>query len=223
GYITVECEVTPPQKFADDLEKQLFPVKDGDYGLDTIPGFGTKYTSFGMTGVWCMDCNHNCRPEIHPIEWLWWMDLSESRPATQTWQATLMVDGSNRFHDWSPSPIAGEIAIPFFVNASTRYIDIQLRHIVSDPIAQSEGALPSPENAFQSGDTTFRMALNIPDAKRQAINANISIQGNWPSNATHYWISALNEVEGGYGGYFHVSTTAESMLAFRLSIARQDH
>jgi hypothetical protein len=223
GYITIECEVTPPQKFAQDLEKQLFPVKDGDYSLDTIPGFGTKHTSFGMTGVWCMDCNHNCRPEIHPIEWLWWLDLSESRPATRTWQVALMVDGSNRFDDWSPSPISGEIAIPFVVNSSTRYLDINLQHIVSDPIAQAEGSLPFPEDAFQFGDTTFRTTVNFPDAKRQAINTNISVKGNWPRTATHFWISELTEVQGGYGGFFHVSTTAESMMAFRLSIGSQDH
>lgn len=223
GYITIECEVTPPQKFAQDLEKQLFPVKDGDYSLDTIPGFGTKYTSFGMTGVWCMDCNHNCRPEIHPIEWLWWMDLSEDRPATQTWHATLMVDGSNRFHDWSPSPISGEIAIPFFVTDYTQHLEFNLKHIVSDPVSKAEASLPMPKTAFQSADTTFRIPLSIPDAKRQAINADLKVQGGWPRASTYYWISDLKPVEGGYGGYFHVSTTAESMLAFELSISTQEH
>ncbi|MEY3441764.1 MAG: hypothetical protein RLZZ519_45 [Bacteroidota bacterium] len=223
GYITIECEVTPPQKFAGVLEKELFPVKDGDYALDTIPGFGTKNTSFGMTGVWCMDCNHNCRPEIHPIEWLWWMDLSENRPATQTWHATLMVDGSNRFHDWSPSPISGEIAIPFFVTDYTRHLEFNLKHIVSDPVSKAEASLPLPETAFQSADTTFRVPITIPDSKRQAINADLNVQGGWPSTSTHYWISNLKAVEGGYGGYFHVSTTAESMLAFELSISTQEH
>jgi hypothetical protein len=218
GYITVECEVTPKQEFADVLHEMFLPTHAGAYGLDTVRNFGVKHPSFGMTGVWCMDCNHNCRPEIHPIEWLWWLDLSKDRPGSEkakSWMVSLMVDGSNRFRDWSASPISGEIAIPFAMDTQARNLTITLQHIASDPTLEGKETAFLPEAAYQTGDTTFNipLALNAPNPPQ----AEVRVTGNWPRVGTHYWISDLQAIPGGYAGYFHIATSVTGMMALRVT------
>jgi hypothetical protein len=220
GYLTVECEVTPPQAFADTLEKMFAPMRKGNYRLDTISNFGTQHASFGMTGPWCMDCNHNCRPEIHPMEWIWWRDMSKDRPGSpnaKSWMASLMVDGSNRFKDWTPSPITGEIAIPFALPPTAKGMRVNLLHIASDPTEND--SLFVPENAIQSGDTTFSFRLDYqPTDGHPAPTCKVQISRGWPSQGTRYWIDTVSEVEGGgLIGYFHVATSVTSLMAFRLT------
>lgn len=218
GYLTVECEVTPPQSFAQVLQDMFLPTQKGAYRLDTIPNFGTQYPSFGMTGVWCMDCNHNCRPEIHPIEWLWWLDLSEGRPGSsqaKSWMVSLMVDGSNRFHDWTPSPIAGEIALPFAVPLHQTTLSVTLEHIASDPMPPRSGFPDIPPQAFHTSDTTLDVVVGTQAPP--PFRATVQVSGGWPEAETRYWISDVHKIPSGYAGYLHVATSVKGLMAFRLT------
>jgi hypothetical protein len=216
GYLSVECEVTPPQQFAELLNKDFFPTNEGVYVIDSLSNFGTKYPTVGMTGVWCMDCNHNCRPEIHPFEWLWWLDMSDSRPGSsyaKSWMVALMVDDSHRFKNWSLSPLSGEIAIPFVVPSVSRSILVDLHNVGGNPV-DDIGGIQVSEDMFQSGDTSFV----IPISASPELNVDMRTTGNWPRAGTRYWISDLRPGPLGWTGYVHVATTVQNLLALRVTI-----
>jgi hypothetical protein len=220
GYLTVECEITPNQEFAAALHKLFLPTRSGAYGLDTIANFGTKHPSMGMTGMWCMDCNHNCRPEIHPIEWLWWLDMGKNRPGSanaKSWMVSLMVDASNRFKDWTQGPLAGEIAIPFVLRDGAKVLRVDLQHIASDPVDLAMEDTLWAADGIQSEDTSFRMPLPVDSPGPNAPIADVRVHGGWPWQCTHYWIGEVRRIHGGYAGYFHIASTVTSMLALRLT------
>jgi hypothetical protein len=220
GYILVECEVTPPQQFMERLEHDFLPMREGVYVLDSMPHFGTKHPSFGLTGVWCMDCNHNCRPEIHPIEWLWWLDLSENRPGSpnaKSWMVALMVDASNRFQDWCSSPLSGEIAIPFSVPRTTSTMLVDMHQIAGDPIPNGRD-LAFDEHTFQSGDTSFVIPYLPNTEAASKLDILMRTSSTWSPGGTHYWISNLELGPNGWTGYLHLSTTVQSLLALRVTI-----
>jgi hypothetical protein len=219
GYLTIECEVTPPQALADDLAKSFFPVEEGEYDLDTVPNFGTRYPSVGMTGVWCMDCNHNCRPEIHPIEWLWWLDLSAERPGSpmaKSWMVSLMVDGSRRFHDWTKSPITGGIAIPVTAPFGSMMV-VTLQKIVADGL-QSELGTQLADQAYQSGDTSFTLPYFPERDIYPALDLRVRTVDGWPRTGVSYWFTGIHPTEQGWAGYLHIAATMQSMLAIRVTV-----
>ncbi|MFN8393866.1 MAG: hypothetical protein U0176_04260 [Bacteroidia bacterium] len=218
GYITIECEVTPQQEFAEELAKKMMPSEDGDYSLDTVPNFGTKYPSFGMTGVWCMDCNHNCRPEIHPIEWLWWLDLSAERPGSpnaKSWMVSLLCDGSNRFHKWSPSPLGGEIALPFILPKGESTLKVNIDWLVGDPVPVADSLWQNgPRNAQELQTAELEVPLNFPGAKAKA-----QIHSTAPNalpNVRYWFTPAGGTTEGGdLRGFLHMSVMVKSLGGFR--------
>lgn len=221
GYLTIECEVTPPLALLDQLHHSMFPVLEGDYDLDTVRYFGTRYPSVGMTGVWCMDCNHNCRPEIHPMEWLWWLDLSKESVGTaeaRTWMVTLMVDGSRRFKDWTPSPATGEIAIPIYVPFG-HVLNLSLEKIVADPSATDMSTIV-PTGAYASGDTTFVVPYFQETANHPALKVELRTLGGWPQRGVRYWLSEVKATEDGYRGFLHVAASVQSILAMRVRVDR---
>lgn len=221
GYITIECEVTPQQEFAEELKQKMMPSEEGDYSLDTVPNFGTKHPSFGMTGVWCMDCNHNCRPEIHPMEWLWWLDLSKERPgseAAKSWMVSLMCDGSNRFHDWSPSPLGGEIALPFILPKSASILKVNIDWLLGDPVPAADSVWENgPRNAQQLQTAELEMPLDFAGTKAKA-----QIKTSAPEALPNvrYWITPAPEASSDANelrGYLHMSVMVKSLGGFRVT------
>lgn len=222
GYITIECEVTPPQEFAEELAQKMMPTRDGDYSLDTIPNFGAKYPAFGMTGVWCMDCNHNCRPEIHPIEWLWWLDLSAGRPGSanaKSWMVALMCDGSNRFHQWSPTPLGGEIAIPFVLPRGSSVLKVGIDWLLGNPVPAADSLWENgPGSALELQTAELEVPLNFSGRKSKA-----QIQSTAPATLPNvrYWFTQDGEPTGPEGdlhGYLHMSVMVRSLGGFRVTI-----
>ncbi len=220
GYLSVECEVTPPQKFADLLEDAFLPVHEGVFELDSIETIGVRHPSMGMTGVWCMDCNHNCRPEIHPIEWIWWLDMSGDRPGSalaKSWMVALMVDDSHRFQDWSSGPLSGEIAIPFAVPREARTIVVDLQNICGDPISV-DSMVRHAEGIFQSADTSFVIPYIPGSGISPKLDLLVRTSGNWPLAGTQYWFSDVQSGANGWTGYLHIATTVQSLLAMRVTV-----
>jgi hypothetical protein len=224
GYITVECEVTPPMKFREQTNRYVFPMIEqakgtghGQWGYDTLPNFGVKHPSFGMTGTWCMDCNHNCRPEIHPIEWLWWLDFAHKGGSDhgKSWMLTMMRDGSDRFDNWAQSPMAGEIAVPFVFPSQAKGLDFKLDILFGDPVEDGRG-LPMPAKTYAAGNEPLTTVLALNEG---TINANIAVEAKSPDAVTRYWISPPQKVphEDLWVGYFHLSTTVANMFSARLT------
>ncbi len=220
GYFTVECELTPPEKFRTILDQQFIPMTAGYKDLDAHPNFGQKYPSFGMTGVWCLDCNHNCRPEIHPIEWLWWLDMSADRPGgmhAKSWMIALMNDASSRFKDWSPSPMEGSIALPFSIPSDAKSMTVKLEHIASDPLQNSEPSnFPEAQNLIQAGVVKHSLAKMDGGNLTVAIEAD---QGWKDSNFRIEWGTlGFDKERGMYNGVLKIHVAIETAFAARVTI-----
>lgn len=219
GYLTIECELTPPELFRDKLDKTFLPMEEGPKDLSQYPNFGQKNPSFGMTGAWCMDCNHNCRPEIHPIEWLWWLDLSEN-PAntahTKHWMLSLMHDDSHRFDDWSQSPMKGSIAIPFVVEEGTNSLNISLELIAADPLQNSE-----PQSFHEGRELIPTNSKIVPLARPNGglLNVKIEPDSSWKNNNFSYSFSELKQDPNSklMTGYFRIFVDVSSIFAARIT------
>lgn len=220
GYFTVECELTPPNQFREILDANFLPMTAGHQALEEHPNFGQQYPSFGMTGTWCLDCNHNCRPEIHPIEWLWWLDMSADRPGgphAKSWMLSLMNDASNRFNDWSPSPMQGSIALPFALPVQAESMTINLQHIASDEIENSEpSVLPEGQSIIQPG--VVKASIAKPDGGNLTVA--ISADQGWKGNdfSIDWGELKLDKENQVYTGFVRIHVAIATVFASRVTI-----
>ena len=128
----LHAEHTPYRPFRATLHELFYPVTGKD--MASHPNFRTNNPNVGMYGVFCLDCNHSCHPELHPYEWLWWMNLSadeDSAENKKTWNLGLLHEGSNRFPKWSPSPKTGRITIPFALDTRRGNPRIHIEHLIA--------------------------------------------------------------------------------------------
>lgn len=125
----LHCECTPPFFRMDSINALFYPTVQPMH-TDVHPNFGRKRPSMGMYGSFVSDCNHHCHPEIHPYEWIWWMDADSVRsPAREEfiWYAGLIRDDSRRQRGWAHYNQTGYIEIPFVLplaETRTLYVDI---------------------------------------------------------------------------------------------------
>jgi len=151
GYLTVECECTPVHALREELQQDFLPTHPGAYSLQEHPNFGLPYPSMGVYGVWCFDCNHSCRPEVHPFDWIWWNDFTPENhryiPGARIWFFAGMRDATRRFDDWSPEPLRGAIALPFYLPPGKQRLSIYM-HVISQDSCREE-ALPAHDNFLE--------------------------------------------------------------------------
>jgi hypothetical protein len=215
GYFTVECEVTPPEEFRKEFEEKVMPLEPGLNELAGHPNFGEKYPSFGMMGALCLDCNHNCRPEIHPIEWLWWLDLAaegSGKPEDWQWLLSLLHDGTERFEDWSASPIEGQISIPFRVAKGVSNYEITLEALVVGGSIPIQSQVPVLAQPLKEGRQQFLLGTGGPQLTVLTKAPNGSEQLNW-------WIEGLQRERqsGDIFGYIRIAAAAREMFSARVS------
>lgn len=117
----LHCEVTPPRERLQVLDSMFFPTEEGDR-LSHHPNFDTVNRQIGVYGAFCSDCNHACHPEIHPYEWIWWLDLTQP-DSIRKWYFGLFKEGSNRFPKWSKRE-EGTITIPFSIRSEADSVSI---------------------------------------------------------------------------------------------------
>lgn len=118
------CEVTPAVEFRSQLNAMFYPVHRNN-DLSKHPNFMNPHPVMGMYGVYVLDCNHSCHPEIHPYEWIWWLNLTEEKTS---WNVGFMRDVSNRFKHWSSAPRTGGINIPFSFSLEEKDWTIHVDH-----------------------------------------------------------------------------------------------
>lgn len=146
--IGVECEVTPSEAAREALPGTLLPIHSGTHNVQDHVAFGTETPSVAVYGTWCADCNHNCRPEIHPIELMWWMGPAEK--GTQVWNIVSFADVSRRFRNWSQSPLQATIDLPLVLEKD-HPVNVYFEPVIMDGDTTFPGPLNCNTFVFETG------------------------------------------------------------------------
>lgn len=225
--LSVECEGTPHPDYMQALDSLLLPTDKDKHGFDH-PNFHGEFPSIGLYGAFCLDCNHNCRPEIHPIDWMWWLDIDSARaevPATRTWFVGLLRDCSNRFDDWSASPLSGTLSIPFLVKAGRR-VHISVDHLLMDEaVPGNYEGVPGSAAYRKNGDEPLLMTQMYSHLRGRAPEFTFTINGqpvdlnNRPSDNGVFTAIEFVEEENGYiRGYVHLFASVKNVFAGRVQV-----
>ena len=166
----IHCEVTPLRAARVSLNEKFYPTVNAN-SIETHINFGQKQPSLGLYGPYILDCNHTCHPEIHPYEWIWWLDLNPNKTKAKKeriWWVGFLRDASKRFVHWSTTPRVGEISIPFIIKATADTAEINMAHQVFtgfDKEAFNKLSLPAGLSNFNFTEKVFTLkgeGLNIP-------------------------------------------------------------
>ncbi|MFN8286986.1 MAG: hypothetical protein U0V74_09555 [Chitinophagales bacterium] len=194
----LHCELTPPKRLRDSLSFLFYPCKPGP-NLDQHPNFCDAHPSVGMYGVFVLDCNHSCHPEIHPYEWLWWLDLNSTGGTIppRTWNFGFMKESSDRFVLWSRPPRVGSISIPFIFKTCERNSSINVTHLVKGkfkPLGLKKlKSLPKQTGTFNFTDSLVQ--VQMPDGKEFPLRLTSNQSLHTP--ALRWWFGSLNTDKSG--------------------------
>lgn len=160
----LHCELTPPDAFRPQLNYTFFPTLPGYGGLKEHPNFESENPTMGFYGVFCNDCNHNCGPELHPYEWVWWMKANEGDESTdRIWHVGLFHESSNRMKKWSVNPKQGSIKIPFAVKLGAdkndrdifTQLQIKVEHLCMGGFSDAGKPVTKMENRFNASEDFY--------------------------------------------------------------------
>lgn len=208
-------ELTPDKKYWKELDSLFYPCVAGTRHKDHV-NFGEDSISLGMYGVLVSDCNHGCRPEIHPYEWIWWLEVNprhDKRPAEKRWLVGLFRESSNRFRSWSRPPRRGVISVPFLFKNTDTGKQIEIEHLVtSEMMPNGLGDLDLPDDVQMFDKTEYNIALG--DTKQQ-----ITLKTNRPlDEGARWWVDGV-QTNGEYvWGYIHVAASVRSVYTARVTI-----
>jgi len=216
----IHCEMTPPAPFRVQLHYLFFPTQPG-LELKDHPNFGTDHPSMGFYGASCLDCNHNCHPEVHPYEWTWWLNLHGSDPSAKTWLIGLFYEGSNRFKHWSRAPKVGKISIPFaFVMKDDKSIapSVTIEHLVFNKFLDKDiSKIGITENTF--GPKLEQNTISISDDNSVKYNIHVDFKGVLLTDGLKYWLSDINWDDKNHvlSGYFNLATAVKELYTTRIT------
>lgn len=210
--IYVECECSPPAEHLDQLFTDFFPCtetgSDEDHTCsksDSLP--------VGVYGAYVSDCLHQCKPEVHPYDWIWWLNTGVPEETQKEWMIGFFGDRSGRFSKWVKPPRQGTIALPFaFPDSADLKIELDTRVLDTfHPLAAS--LRPTAESGIDvySGAGTHRMQV----ASGNLIN--LEIKG-LEAISSAYWISEIKQEEGWVTGYFNLAIGVESLYTASVSM-----
>jgi hypothetical protein len=220
----LHCELTPPRGFRSPLHYLFYPVLPGT-NIEQHPNFMTDKPSMGFYGVNCLDCNHSCHAEIHPYEWLWWLNLHNGTGADKTWLVGLMKDGSNRFHHWSHNPKTGKISIPFafhVVDKASKGRTVTVEHLVFNKFLDTELAkLNLPDNLIDP--SRKYMLVNFTGGPAGDIPVVLNFKSAIVTNGLKYWFSEVNWDEQNHilSGYFNMATSVADLYTMKVTFAQE--
>ncbi len=208
-------ELTPDKRHWQQLDSLFFPCVAGTKHVDHV-NFGEDPISLGMYGVLVSDCNHGCRPEIHPYEWIWWLEVNpkhDNRADEKRWLVGLFRESSNRFRRWSKPPRRGVISVPFLFDNNDDKKEINIEHLVnSEFIEEGMEDLNVPENAQLFCQTNYTVALEGLDQ-----NINLTTNRSLPNGAM-WWIDQVASDGEHVWGYLNVAASVRSVYTARVSI-----
>ena len=218
------CELTPQREFRPMLNYLFYPTLPG-IDMDRHPNFGTRLPSMGFYGATCLDCNHNCHPEMHPYEWIWWMNLHNGNIKDKTWLVGLLKDGSNRFHHWSHNPKTGKITLPFAFEVKDRAAKdrlITIEHLVFNKFLESNLAMLNiPPTAFDANHKTLE--VNLTDDKGGTIPITVAFTNVLLNSGLRYWFTDVNWDEKDHilSGYINMATSVQDLYTMRVTFSGQ--
>lgn len=208
-------ELTPPKEYWNELDSLFFPCVAGTKHVDHV-NFGEDSISLGMYGVLVSDCNHGCRPEIHPYEWIWWLEVNpkhDDLAEEKRWLVGLFRESSNRFKRWSKPPRRGVISIPFLFDAARKDKQIHIDHLVnSELLPKGLNDLTIPDAAKKFDQTTYQVWLdNASD--QLTITANRTL----PEGVT-WWLSDVTSDGEFTVGYINIAASVRSVYTARITV-----
>lgn len=217
----LHCELTPPKRMRDSLNALFYPCMHG-CNLDQHPNFFDMKPTVGMYGIFVLDCNHSCHPEIHPYEWLWWLRFTEKEKApgnfNKDWMIGFFKESSNRFIHWTFPPRVGTISVPFIFKTSETKSYLKLNEIVKGKfrpkgIKRMDG-LPQQTSQFNFTDTI------IPIVLTNGKSFPLQLKTNQVTNsaALKWWLSDLqtDEANEWVWGYFNMVVSVKDGYTARL-------
>lgn len=220
----LHAEHTPYRPFRATLHELFYPVLGKD--MAAHPNFRTNNPNVGMYGVFCLDCNHSCHPELHPYEWLWWMNISQDNDSARNekvWNVGLLHEGSNRFPKWSPSPKTGRISIPFAFETKSGTPHIHIEHLIThafDPASlESFDAYQRPY--FGAGQQSRTIAvINDIQPLQILFTQNLPLQ----TDALRYRLTDLNMDPDTQvlSGFLEINLSAKELYTTRITM-RSEH
>jgi hypothetical protein len=216
----IHCECTPDAELRQALNQSFYPTIS-PYPLEEHPNIGQAYPSMGMYGPLILDCNHHCHPEIHPYEWLWWLDVGSEgnyQADQQVWWVGFFRDVSKRFKHWSSSPRSGQIQIPFVWQAEADSFYIQIEHRVFDGFnADGFSEIDIPEQHYSLSEKSRSFEFLHPMLALRKVNIELSYP--LKLEGISYWISDLkyDQEENLIFGYFNLAASIEDLYTFKFS------
>ncbi len=217
----IHCECTPSEKHFKELDQHLYPVFSGANLLEH-KNFMHAHPTMGMYGAFVLDCNHSCHPEIHPYEWLWWLDLSPEKDHVQdriSWIFGYLRDVSQRQRNWVKGPRSGVISFPFTFRMDNMNKEIYLEHNINDKwrpdkFKKIQGI---PANALSLDFTETVFGIDKPGYEIK-LRTNKKLE----NAAAKIWLSDLNvdETNGLITGYVNLAISVENIYTGRISMTK---
>ncbi len=211
----MHCELTPAIPLRESIHRNFYPCLPGG-SFESHRNFGEKFPTIGMYGAICLDCNHSCHPEIHPYEWIWWLNLNPELDSSdqRTWIAGMFSESSNRFRHWSPANRSGAISIPFTTHVSRDTFDIFIEALVAgeiDTISFAKLSLPNEATAV----TDEAQFFSFPTPAKNLV-FRIHFIGGFPAKGVSWWIgeTVIDELFGMISGNFHIAAGVKDAFAF---------
>lgn len=218
----LHCELTPPKKMRDSVNAYFYPCMHG-CNLDRHPNFYDMKPTVGLYGVFVLDCNHACHPEIHPYEWLWWMKTTAEDRANnnfnKNWMLGFFKESSNRFILWSRPPRVGTISIPFIFKTSESTSYLKLHHVVTGKfkpkgIAKIKDRIPANTHEFNFSDTLIKLQLS----ENKSFPLHLTTNKIIATPALQWWLSDVqtDEQNNWVWGYFNIVVSVKDGYTAKL-------
>lgn len=209
----IHPEHTPLKKNRDSLNKYFLPCLPGTT-VDNHPAWSVTNPTVGCYGAFVLDGNHKGSPEIHPYEWLWWMDTKERTPNKLVWYAGLMREGSNRFLRWSKKPRVGFIKIPFVFDVTDTVNTIKVEHLVVGDM--------KPESLSKLGNYIPTDAVNFNNGGGgMGFSYGNKIKfdfGKLDTKAVSWWVTTETDNKQFVWGYLNIAVSTDDVYAIRVTM-----
>ncbi|HXH19470.1 MAG TPA: hypothetical protein VNJ07_10340, partial [Chitinophagales bacterium] len=218
----LHCELSPPRHYRSMINELVYPVIAGNTATKHHH-FGDEQFTVGVYGAFVSDCNHHCHPEIHPYEWLWWLNVhpdTDIEPNSKTWVFGLFREGSNRMPHWSPKPRTGGISIPFVFPAEKKELLIELHHLVFSSFNEkgfSQLNIPAEALLFDKTEWKFSIADDTLQHVFIILKTNVPLF----QKAIKFWFSSLNydAQNGMLSGKLHLATSADELYTAKVKFS----
>lgn len=204
-------ELTPPKHLHAQLDSLFFPCVRGTKHVDHI-NFGEEHISMGMYGVKVLDCNHRCWPEMHPYEWVWWLELNpkhDDRAKEKRWLVGLIEEASSRFKSWSKGPRRGVISIPFTLKNGENQ-NVIIEHLVTEGMSNKglKELTEAPENALSLTDQQFVVEMGT---------SKLVMSTNMPLEGAKWWLSDVVTDGDVTRGYLKLAIATDVLWTARIT------